>query len=170
MDLSVAAPVPRARPVLAAPTRRRGGAGPALPRISRCQLRSPGDEQQPLPGEPFDDDVYVRAWWQRFEYLHGTEHDDGAAHELDWAETGVRDRIWHGDPTSAVWLLDASGAVPETVAFGPPQELLEDRGPEIEQDVAGLCASQLVRRRAVAAVVLDDGQRRVVPALARYLA
>jgi hypothetical protein len=132
------------------------------------------DEQQPLPDEPFDDDVYVRAWWQRSEHLHGTERDDSAAYALDWAEAGVRDRIRHGDPTSAVSLLhrllDAPGAVPEIVAHGPLQELMEDRGPEIEQDVAGLCATEAVWRRALAAVVLADGERRAVPALAPYLA
>jgi alkanesulfonate monooxygenase SsuD/methylene tetrahydromethanopterin reductase-like flavin-dependent oxidoreductase (luciferase family) len=104
------------------------------------------DEQQPGADEPFDDDVYVRAWWQRSEYLHGEHRDDSAAYALDWAEAGVRNQVRHGDPVSVVSLLyrllDAPDAVPSIVAYGPLPELLEDRGPEVEQDVARLCATE----------------------------
>ncbi len=132
------------------------------------------DEQQPGADEPFDDDVYVRAWWQRSGHLHGERRDDRAACALDWAERGVLHQMRHGDPVSAVSLLhrllDAPDAVPSTVACGPLQELLEDRGPEVENDVAGLCAIEPSWRHAVAQVALTDQQRAAVPALAPYLA
>jgi len=67
-------------------------------------------------------------------------------------------------------LLDAPDAVPSTVAYGPLQELLEDRGPEVEHDVSDLCAIEPSWRRAVAQVVLTEEQRAAVPALAPYLA
>jgi len=131
------------------------------------------DEQQPSADEPFDDDVYVRGWWQRSEYFHGEHRDDAAGYALDWAETGVMDQVRRGDPVSAVSLLDrlldAPGAAPEIVAYGPLQALLEDRGPEVEHDVARLCASETTWREAVGFVVLTDKQQAAVPALAAYL-
>ncbi len=131
------------------------------------------NEQQPAGDEPFDDDVYVRAWWQRSEYLHGEHRDDKAGYALDWADEGVRHQMRHADPESAVSLLhrllDAPDAVPSTVACGPLQELLEDRGSEVQDAVAGLCASEPSWRQAVAQVVLTDEQRAAVPALGPYL-
>lgn len=131
------------------------------------------DEQQPGADEPFDDDVYVRAWWQRSEHLHGENRSDEAAYALDWAETGIVWQMRHGDPVSAVSLLDrlldAPGAVPEIVAHNLLQELVEDRGPEVEDDVARLCASETTWRTAVGFVVLTDDQRAGVPALVPYL-
>jgi hypothetical protein len=131
------------------------------------------DEQQPGADEPFDDEVYVRTWWQRSEHLHGDRRDADAARALDWADNGVMHQMRHDDPVGAVALLDrlldAPGAVPEIVAYGPLQELLEDRGPEVEHDVARLCASELTWRQAVGTVVLTGEQRALVPALAPYL-
>ncbi len=131
------------------------------------------DEQQPGADEPFGDEVYVRAWWQRSGYLHGEHRDDRAACALDWAQEGVMHQMRHADPESAVTLvhqlLDAPGAFPEIVAYGPLQELLEDRGSEVQDAVAGLCASEPSWRQAVAEVVLTDEQRAAVPALGPYL-
>lgn len=54
------------------------------------------DEQQPADGDPFDDDAYVRAWWQRYRHLHGTTPDARAAvAALDWAHRGVADHGVH---------------------------------------------------------------------------
>jgi hypothetical protein len=117
--------------------------------------------------------VYVLAWWQRSEHLHGDHRDPDAARALDWAENGVVHQMRHGDPVSAVSLLDrlldAPGADPEIVAINVLRELLEDRGPEVEHDIARLCASETTWRQAVAHVVLTDEERAAVPALAPYL-
>ena len=131
------------------------------------------DEQQPADSDSFDDDVYVRAWWQRSGYLHGTERDDEAARALDWAEDGIRRSIREADPESPVSLLwrlvNAPGAVPEIVGDGPLTYLLQIRGPEVEQDVAETCASDPLFRQAMAAVDLTDDERAALPQLDRYL-
>lgn len=131
------------------------------------------DEQQPAPDEPFDDEVYVRAWWQRSEYFHGTQRSDEAGYALDWAHAGVMNHVRFADSESAVTLmyrlLDAPGADPRIVAEGPLQELLEDRGPEVQEDIADLCTRQPMWRQAVAAVELTPAQRAAVPALEAYL-
>ncbi len=36
----------------------------------------PEDELQPAADQPFHDQVYVRAWWQRSKHLHGVHRDD----------------------------------------------------------------------------------------------
>lgn len=86
---------------------------------------------------------------------------------------GVADHGLLSDPESAVTLvhrlLDASGAAPEAVAEGPLQDLLEQRGREVEDDIAGLCAVDARWRRALRSVALSDEQRSAVPALAPYL-
>lgn len=131
------------------------------------------DEQQPAPDEPFDDEVYVRAWWQRSGYFHGTQCSDVAGYALDWAQAGVMERVRLDDSVSVVTLmdrlLDAPGADPHIVADGPLQELLEDRGPEVQDDIADLCTRQPVWRQALAAVDLTAEQRAAVPALHPYL-
>lgn len=132
------------------------------------------DEQQPAPDEPFDDEVYVRAWWQRSGYFHETQRSDVAGYALDWAQAGVMNHVRCADPESAVTLmgrlLDAPGADPRIVAEGPLQELLEDRGPEVQHDIADLCARQPIWRQALTAVDLTAEQRAAVPALDAYLA
>jgi len=96
---------------------------------------------------------------------------DEAAYALDWADAGVMDQMRYGDPESVTLLyrlLDAPGAVPEVVSYGPMQGPLEDRGPEVEQDIVRLCASEPTWRQAVAEVVLPDEQHAAVPALLPY--
>ena len=132
------------------------------------------DEQQPEADDPFDDDVYVRAWWQWFRHHLGTTPEaQKAAEGLGWARKGVDDMVLLGDPESAVTLvhrlLHAPGADLEPVAETPLTALLEWRGPEVEQDVAKMCAEDPVWRRAVGMVVLTDEERAAVPALASYL-
>ncbi len=132
------------------------------------------DERQPADDDPFNDDVYVRAWWQRYRHLHGTgPHARAAAAALDWAHRGVADHGLHSDPESAVTLvhrlLHAPGADAEAVAELPLQDLLEWRGPEVEHDIAGLCAEDALWRQALGFVTLTDEQRSGVPALAPFL-
>lgn len=66
-------------------------------------------------------------------------------------------------------LLDAPGADPEAVARGPLEDLLEQRGREVEDDIAGLCAVSAMWRSALGLVALSEEQRADVPALAPYL-
>lgn len=132
------------------------------------------DEQQPDADEPFDDEVYVRAWRQRSQHLHGTTREaKDSATALDWADKGVNDMILLGDPESAVTLvhrlLHAPDADTEHVAETLLRDLLEWRGPEVEHDVAKMCAETPLWREAVRLVTLNDEQRAAVPALARYL-
>ena len=131
------------------------------------------DEQQPADDEPFDDDVYVRAWWQRSGYFHGTQRSDKAGYALDWAHAGVMHQMRFADPESAVTLmhrlLTAPGADPQIVAYGPLQELLEDCGPEVQHDIADLCTSQPIWRQALAAIDLINDRRAAIPALQPYL-
>jgi hypothetical protein len=133
------------------------------------------DEQQPSPDDPFDDDVYAPAWWQWFRHhLRPESEGQEAARALEWARDGVDDVVLLDDPESAVTLvhrlLHEPGANPEPVAEMPLTDLLEWRGPEVEQDVAGMCAKDPVWREAVGMVDLDDEHRAAVPALAQYLA
>lgn len=133
------------------------------------------DEQQPEPGD-FDDEVYVRAWWQWFRHHLGTTPEaQQAAKALEWARDGVFDMVLLGDPESAVTLvhrlLHAPDADLAVVAETPLADLLVHRGPEVEQDVAGMCADSEypLWRKAVGLVVLTDEERAAVPALAMYL-
>ncbi len=132
------------------------------------------DEQQPGPDDPFDDDVYVPAWWQWFRHHLGTTPEaKDAAEALYWAASGVNHMVLLDDPESAVTLvhrlLHEPGADLEPVAETPLQNLLEHRGPEVEHDVTGMCAKDPVWRQAVGMVALTDEERAAVPELARYL-
>lgn len=145
------------------------------PRRLRLVPDPPPDahEPRPDPGDPFDDDVYVRGWWQRHAHQHGHRPDLDAAGRLDWARDGVAWQLRHGDPVSAVSLLDrlldAPGADPAVVAGSLLQPLLEARGPDVADDVARLCAAEPGWRQAVLAVRLAPAHRASIPALAPYL-
>ncbi len=132
------------------------------------------DVEQPGPDDPFDDDVYAPAWWQWYRHHLGkTPEAKGAAEALHWAARGVFEMVLLDDPESAVTLvhrlLHEPGATLGPVAEAPLTDLLEQRGPEVQDDVAGMCTKDPVWREAVGMVVLTDEERNGLPALAPYL-
>jgi hypothetical protein len=122
--------------------------------------------------EPSEEEI-VAAWWRRSALLHGARRDPDVAAALDWAAQAVSDVLDLAPVEDAVAMLDnllaADAADPAVVGCGPLERLLDERGPEADERVAGLCASDPAWRAAVAAAGLSEGAASSLPRLAPYL-
>jgi hypothetical protein len=101
-----------------------------------------------------DDDELVEAWWRRTRMLQANPPDLLGAWALWWAKDRLDSRLATDDPFSVSVLLDRLLDVPNpdlcaVACCGPLRDVLEDRGPDVQEEIADLCQRHDQWRQAV---------------------